>query len=437
MSGKITEVIPGSIAEEMGIEPGDILLSINGHAVNDLIDYNYYSDDDYLELEIQKPKKEVWVYELEKYPEEELGLVFEANVFDGIHSCHNHCVFCFIDQLQPNPRRSLLVKDDDYRMSFLEGNYITCTNLREEDYQRIGEMHLSPLYISIHTVEPILRQKMLGRTQPAEILLALQRLISMGCTLHGQIVLCPGMNDGAYLAQSIDALYALYPGLASLAIVPVGLTRFQKNSDLRLFTKAEAAAIIDDVEARQRRYVTECGSHFVYVADELYIKAGRPFPPVETYEDFCQIENGVGMASLFLHRFEQVKDSIPCHPPEGRIAIATAHNGVSVLKGAVEEINRVSGAEIELLEVKNTFYGESITASGLITGGCLLDAISPGTYDIILLPSNMLKFDEDIFLDDMTAEEVARRLKTELRIVELDPASLLAALFEDGEAWYE
>ena len=206
MGGKIAGIVPGSIAEEIGIEPGDTLVAINDNPVNDLIDYNYYEDGEYLELTIEKANGELWLCSVDKYEDEQIGLIFAANVFDRIRSCANHCLFCFIDQLQPNPRPSLLLKDDDYRMSFMEGNFITCTNLREEDYQRIAQMRLSPLYISVHTVDPLLRQQMMGRKKPAEILLTLQRLISMGCRLHTQIVLCPDINDGEHLEKTLDSL---------------------------------------------------------------------------------------------------------------------------------------------------------------------------------------------------------------------------------------
>ena len=284
------------MAEEIGLEPGDVLLSINGQPVRDLIDYNYHSEDEFLELEVKRRDGEIWNCEVEKYADEELGLMFEANVFDRVRTCRNHCIFCFVDQLQPHPRSSLKIKDDDYRMSFMEGSFITCTNLTEEDYRRIGELKLSPLYISVHTVDPVLRGRLLGRRKPTEILLTLQRLISMGVKIHAQIVLCPDINDGAALAQTIDSLYALHPGVQTLAVVPVGLTKYQKNPDLRLFTPEEAAALIDDIEARQRRYIKECGQAFVYAADELYVKAGRSFPPLELYGELPQIENGVGMA---------------------------------------------------------------------------------------------------------------------------------------------
>lgn len=430
MGGKIVDVLPDSAAWELGLSPGDELLAINGQPVRDLIDYNYYSGDEYLELEVRRADGEIWSCQVEKEADEDLGMVFAANVFDGVRVCKNHCLFCFVDQLQPKPRPSLKLKDDDYRMSFLEGSFITCTNLTEEDYRRIGQMRLSPLYISVHTVDPQLRGEMLGLRRPCEILLTLQRLISLGVTVHAQIVLCPGINDGAVLEQTIDSLYSLHPGVSTLAVVPVGLTRFQKNPALRLFTPEEAGALIDLIEARQRKYLRQTGEAFVYAADELYVKAGRSFPQAELYGDFVQIENGVGMASLFLEQWQSARSLVPSRPAAGRVAIATGHNGAYVLSPIIGEINLISGSQIRLIEVENSFYGKSITASGLLTGVDLLQALPKGEFTRLLLPVNMFKFDEDVFLDDMTATELSRELQTELRIVEPDPASLIAAIFD-------
>ena len=440
MGGKIAGIVPGSIAEEIGIEPGDTLVAINDNPINDLIDYNYYEDGEYLELTIEKANGELWLCAVDKYEDEQIGLIFTANVFDRIRSCANHYLFCFIDQLQPHPRPSLLLKDDDYRMSFMEGNFITCTNLREEDYQRIAKMKLSPLYISVHTVDPLLRQKMLGRKKPAEILLTLQRLISMGCRLHTQIVLCPGINDGEHLAKTLDSLANLAldtrrsletpeGGVLSIAVVPVGITKYQTNPQLRLFTPQEAGKLIDDIEARQELYRQKVGSRLVFAADELYVKAGRPFPPADNYEDFAQIENGVGMAALYLKRWQDLRASIPHIPAAAGTAVATGTNGAAVISSVIAEINRLSGSDIKLVRVPNTFYGETVTATGLITGTCILNAIAQKQYQRLLIPSNMLKFDEDIFLDDMTVGELESKLEIPIEIVGPQPADLIKALF--------
>ena len=434
MSGKIIQVLPDSIAEEIGIQPGDTLLSINGEPVADLIDYNFHCAEDALDLEVQRADGEIWMCEVEKDPDEDLGLVFAANVFDRIRPCQNHCLFCFIEQLPPNPRPSLLVKDDDYRMSFLEGNYITCTNLEDGDFQRIADLHLSPLYVSVHTVDPLLRQRMLGRKKPAEILLTLQRLIACGCQIHAQIVLCPGINDGEYLQKTIEALYALYPGVLSVAVVPVGITKFQKNTSLRLFTVQEALQTLDQIHRFQHRAMKERNTAFVYGADEFYIRAKKEFPPASLYGEFSQIEDGIGMAALFLQQWEQCRGDLPKRASGERVGIVAGVGGAVVLHDAVWEMRQVPGAKVELLTVPNTYFGETITVTGLLTGSCLLDAIPPGCFDRLILPDNMLKFDEDIFLDDQTVDQVAKKLGTPITIVDGHARSLLEAVFQrDGK----
>ena len=430
MGGKISAIIPGSIAEEIGVEAGDELLTINDELVLDLIDYNYHCSDEYLEMEVQKPGGDIWFCEVEKYADEELGMVFEANVFDHIRPCKNHCLFCFVDQLQPNPRPSLLLKDDDYRMSFLSGNYITCTNLTERDYQRIANMRLSPLYVSVHSVNPIIRQKLLGLQQPAEIMLTLQRLIAIGCRLHTQIVLCPDINDGEYLEQTIEALYSLRSGIISAAVVPVGITKYQNKPELRLYTKDEAGKLLDYLEAKQQRFFAESKNPFIFAADELYARAGRSFPKAELYGDFVQIENGIGMAAKYLQEWEQCRTSLPKKALKDRIAIVTGINGHAVLKGVISEIKERATGTLELVTVENSYYGSTVTATGLLTGTCLVNAICPGEYDIIIIPDNMLKFDEDMFLDNMTVEELQNKLQAKIKVCECHPFSLVKAIFQ-------
>lgn len=441
MGGKIAAVIEGSIAEEIGIEPGDILLAINDNEICDLIDYNYFADEEYLELTVEKTDGETWLCEVEKYPDEELGLVFESVVFDGVRHCANHCLFCFVDQLPPHSRPTLLIKDDDYRMSFLEGNFITCTNLREEDYQRIGELHLSPLYVSVHTVDPLLRQSLLGLKRPAEILLTLQRLIALGCRIHTQIVLCPGINDGDKLRESLDSLASLAlprggsraaspaGGLLSIAVVPVGLTCFQRHPELRRPSADEAAALLDEIEARQRQYLASLGSRLVFAADELYLRAGRPFPAAENYEDYPQLENGVGLAAQFLDRWQQIRGSVPQRPAPCSAAIISGISGAAVLRPVVEDIRQISNSDVTLLAVPNRFFGPSVTVSGLLTGTCLTGAVAPGSYRQLILPSTMLKHEQDIFLDNMTVSEVAAALQTKITVCDPDPAFLLQAMY--------
>ena len=436
MGGQISLVMAGSIAEELGIKPGDILQAINGDPVKDLIDFNFWEAGEELELTIEKPGGEIWIYQVEKDYDEPLGISFTASVFNGIRRCHNRCIFCFEEQLQPNPRPSLHAKDDDYRMSFLEGNFITCTNLKEEDYQRIGQLHLSPLYVSVHTVDPQLRQEMLGIKKSAAIVPVLQRLTDMGCLLHTQIVLCPGFNDGAKLQETMDVLSSLYPrdytcgGVISAAVVPVGLTKFQKNPAMRLFTPSEAGSVLDMIEDKQRQCRSMFGSSFVFPADELYVKAERPFPDAEVYEDFPQLENGIGMAALFRQEYQLCKDNIPAAPPKEKLAIITGVNGRAALAPCIRDLNLRCGGDIKLLAVKNSFYGPTVTATGLLTGSCLLNALTPGSYDRLLLPANMLKFDEDIFLDDLTLAEVSQKLQMPITVADCSPQAMIDAIFK-------
>ncbi|MBR6824477.1 MAG: DUF512 domain-containing protein [Firmicutes bacterium] len=427
--GLISGILPGSIAEELGIEVRDRLISINGQPLEDIIDYNFLSADELLQLELLAADGETYYCEVEKDEEEELGIMFSANVFDRIRSCANRCHFCFIDQLQPDPRPSMLLKDDDYRMSFLEGSFITGTNLIEKDFQRIERLHLSPLYFSVHVTDADLREQLMGTKRAREVMPTLQRLIDIGCELHTQLVICPGINDGEYLQKSLDDLSALYPGVISIAVVPVGLTKFNTKDDLRLFTPQEAAELIDAVEARQAEFRAKYGTSLVYIADELYIKAGRPFPPAAHYEGFPQIENGVGMAALFHQQWQSALHQLPESYDGGPIGLVTGINGAAVLRQLLPDLQKVQGLQLDILPLVSEFYGESVTASGLITGSDILRQVPRGKYERLLIPTNMLKFDEDIFLDDLTLEEVEAGLGQELEINLNNGAGLLRQLF--------
>ncbi len=429
MSGLISGIVPQSIAEELELQAGDLLLSINGMPVTDIIDYDFLTADEYLELEIKLVAGETVIFEVEKDFDEPLGLIFAADVFDGIKSCANHCLFCFIDQQQPAPRDSLLLKDDDYRMSFLEGNFITATNLRPQDYQRIQSMRLSPLYISVHATDPKLRKELLGFKKDAAILPILQKLIGYGCELHTQIVLCPDINDGAVLAKTIADLRALHPGVRSAAVVPVGLTRFQTNPRLRLFAQEEAASLLRYLEGVQQECLAQYGDPFVFPADELYVKAGLPFPDAALYGDFAQIENGIGMAALFLADWQKVGQTLPKSLPlSKKTAILTGVNGAAVLRPALEEWIAASSGMLELIVAENSFYGPTVTATGLLTGSCLCKAVAPGQYQRVLIPENMLKFDSQLFLDDMTVAQVAQALQAEVLVVPTTATALAERL---------
>ncbi|MCR4963684.1 MAG: DUF512 domain-containing protein [Firmicutes bacterium] len=430
MGGKISGIMPHSIAEELQLQPGDVLLQINGQTVKDIIDYDFLCAEEYLELTVQSADGETAIFEIEKDYDEPVGLIFASDVFDGIRTCANHCLFCFIDQLQPHPRPSLLLKDDDYRMSFLEGNFITATNLKEADFQRIQDLKLSPLYISVHSTDPKLRQELLGFKKDAAILPILRRLTGYGCRIHCQIVLCPDINDGPALEKTINDLIGLYPGVASTAVVPVGLTKYQTNPRLRLYSPAEAGKLLSQIETIQRRCLRELGEAFVYAADELYVKAGLPFPEAAGYGEFPQLENGVGMAALFRQQWRELSHLLPpTLPLEEKTAVVTGVNGAAVLEPLLQPLLTSPGnAGLHLHTVENSFYGPRTTATGLLSGSCLLQSIRPGQYRRLLLPSNMFKFDSELFLDDLTASQVAGRLGCRIDITEPNAAALIAAL---------
>jgi len=439
LAGLISGVTPGSIAEELGIEAGDKLLSINDCQLEDIIDYRFWSADEQLELKIKKNDGRMEIIDLEKDADEDLGIIFFANVFDGIRHCQNHCLFCFVDQLPPQPRQSLLLKDDDYRMSFLEGNYITGTNLREEDIERIERLRISPLYISVHSTDQELRRRLLGCRKAGQIMPLLTRLADAQIDIHTQIVLCPGINDSEELDRTIEDLASLYPQVRSCAIVPVGLTKYQKNKELRLLTSKEAKSLTRHIGRKQDHFRKIFGTSFVFLADEIYLNADLPFPDAGHYEDFCQMENGVGMASLFLEEWRQLTSDLPQKVKPRKLAIITGKSGEQVLKYIMDDLERVQGLQVKLIGVANVFFGESVTVSGLVTGDCLLEALGEkgnkaaeyADYHQLLIPSCMLKFDEDIFLDSMSLSRLEEMLGRKIIIVEANAQGLFDALFNE------
>lgn len=418
----IEEVLPGSIADEVGIETGDVLLLINGQKPKDLIDYRFICSDDQLEVEIQKKDGEVWVCEIEKDFDEDLGIRFSEDTFDGIRNCANRCIFCFIDQMPPGMRNSLYVKDDDYRLSFLHGNFVTLTNLTRSDLDRILQMRLSPLYISVHTTNPVLREEMLGNRKAGGILKQLTELSEAGIEMHTQIVLCPGVNDGSELDKTIQDLSMLWPSVKSVAIVPVGLTGYrEKLRTLRKFTGVEAAKLVDTIHEYQKKFLNEFGTPLVYLADEFYVMAGAEFPDAEYYGDFPQLENGVGLARLFYESFHREELKLPVQlPAEKSVAMVTGVSGETVLTPVVSRLNQIKNLQVELIAVKNTFFGGHVTVTGLLTGRDVIEALNnKEKFDEILLPSVMCKRDEPVFLDGLTPDQLEIELETPVRVVDI------------------
>ena len=411
----ISDVLPGSPAERAGLQRGDALLSINGEPVIDMIDYEHLTASDFLTLEIQKKNGEQEIIELEKDDYEPLGLSFATSLMDKMRTCKNHCVFCFIDQMPKGGRSSLHVKDDDWRMSFVMGNYVTLTNLDERELDRVIRRRVSPLYISLHASDPAVRRAMMKNPHAGDILPQLKRLAEAGLQFHLQIVLCPGLNDGDVLRRSIDDMLALYPSAQSLAIVPVGLTRFREGlAPLRTFTPEEARALITEMESKQREILSKLGTRFAFLADEWYTLAKMTLPAYDDYEEFPQIENGVGLLRLFEgEMLEALAERKPLRKPK-RFLMA---GGISAHDFFAESYQKLLpyGITIDTRAIKNRFFGESVTVGGLVTGGDLVEQLKGEDFGrALLIPRAMLKADEDLFLDGMSKTEAECALGTRI-----------------------
>jgi putative radical SAM enzyme (TIGR03279 family) len=399
--------------------------------VRDLIDYCFLEADEIVTLDFKKADGEEWVLELEKDYDQDLGLEFEGAGFGPTIRCTNHCIFCFVDQMPPGMRKTLYVKDDDYRLSFWSGNFITLTNLTEKEMQRIVSMRLSPLYISVHTTNPELRRRMLGNKKAGLIMKQLQELAAAGIEMHTQVVACPGINDGRELARTVEDLSGLWPEVRSLAVVPVGLTRFRQNCyPLRGYTRAGARELLRWLQARQEEFLTTLGNPFVFASDEFYLLSGEEIPPVERYAGFPQLENGVGLTRLFLEKWEKARARLFRKRVEKKITLVTGVLGEQLLNPVVAALNQVEGLQASLKVIRNRFFGESTTVAGLITGTDLLSQVRPPeTGDLLVLPAVSLKKDEPVFLDGISLPELGRRLKVPVAAV-AGPDQLVDVLLE-------
>ncbi len=407
----VSDVLPGSPAEQIGLQPGDTLLSINGEPVVDLIDYEGLTATEHLTLKVLKKSGERETIELEKDDYEPLGLSFATSLMSAMRTCRNHCVFCFIDQMPKGVRTSLHVKDDDWRMSFIMGNYVTLTNLDERELDRIIRRRVSPLYISLHASDPEVRRFLMRNPNAGNILDQLKRLAAAELTFHLQIVLCPGINDGDVLLRSIADMLALYPYAQSLAIVPVGLTQFREGAyPLRNYTAGEASTLIDTIEALQKEIWKKHCTRFVFLADEWYTMSGRTLPPYEEYEDFAQIENGVGLLRLFEG---EMLDALEDRAPLAERKRFLMAGGVSAEPFFRESYQKLIpyGVSIETRAIRNRYFGESVTVGGLVTGGDLIDQLKGADFGrALLIPRAMLKADEEVFLDGVTKTEAEEAL---------------------------
>ena len=395
----IIGVLPGSIAEQLAIQPGDLLVGVNGAPVTDHISYRFAMAEEEVTLEIMRGDA-CWEFEIEKDVDEDLGLIFGADVFDGLRRCRNKCVFCFEDQMPAGMRPALAARDDDYRLSFLHGNFITLTNLRAGDLARIRRDHLSPLFVSIHATDPAVRRRLLGNSRAPDIIRQLRRLGTDGIQVHAQIVLCPGWNDGAVLAQTLDELAALYPTVQSIGIVPVGLTAHRPaGPEVRAVTPTDAAAVLKCVAAQQRASRQAHGTRLVFAADEFYLLADHPFPSTAAYEGFPQRENGIGLARLFLD--ELAATTPPAIAPGGTITLATGTLAAPLMEQLALRL-RATGLNVEVAVVPNRFYGGGVSVAGLLTGRDLQAALADRKLGAaVFLPAATLNAD-GVFLDDLT-----------------------------------
>lgn len=434
MASKIVSVDAGSPAARAGLAAGETLLQIDGVAIRDVLDYKFYSYDAALTLQVMevdgKTLREVHVRKREGEP---LGLNFEHYLMDGMKQCSNKCVFCFIDQLPRGMRKTLYVKDDDARMSFLMGNYISMTNLSEADVDRILRMHISPVNISVQTTNPELRVKMLRNPRAGEALKIMNRFAEGGIQMNCQLVVCKGLNDGEELRRSLHDLKALYPAVNTISVVPFGMTRHRENLyPLEPTDKAAAEAILDIVEPFAEACLRELGTRLVWCGDELYLKAERPLPDTEYYEDFTQFENGIGMLPLFMEEFRL---ALPDY--EGRTArpftiatgAAAAPSMAVLLDEAAAKCDNLNG---KVMEIRNDFFGHRVSVAGLITGQDLIAQLKDHELgERVLISANMLRDGGDVFLDDYTPEQVSEAIGVPIVPVEIDGADLLAKIFED------
>ena len=428
----IISVEKGSIAEEIGIEPGDILISINDKEIKDVFDYRYMINDDYLEMVLVDSNGEEYIAEVEKDYDEDIGIVFESGLMDDARSCRNKCIFCFIDQLPKGMRETLYFKDDDTRLSFLQGNYVTLTNMKESDIDRIIYYHLSPINISVHTTNPELRKMMLHNNKAGNIMERMKKLAAAGIELHLQVVLCKNVNDGKELDRTIGDVVKLFPQAESMSIVPVGLTKYREGLyEQEPFTKEDAAKVIDQIEGWQKKNLEKYGSRIIYAADEFYLKAEREIPQPENYEDFPQFENGVGMLSLFKSEFYDMLPNIKEQTDRKRtLSVATGVAAYGLIKEVCDKISeKCENTTINVYCIKNNFFGEMITVAGLLTGHDIIDQLKDkelGEY--LVLPDTLLRNGETVLLDDIYLEDIEKALGVPIRIALNSAASLVGKL---------
>ena len=427
---EIIAVDAGSLAEELGLTAGDSIININQKNFTDLISFQWEWAAEEVFLEIKKRNGTNEVFEIEKDYDEPLGVHFKEAIFDKIRSCANKCIFCFVEQMPPRMRSSLYIKDDDYRLSFIQGNYITMSNLNKDDLFRIKREHLSPLYVSVHTTDPELRRKMMKNPRAGEVMQIMEELSCEGIEFHTQVVACPGVNDGKYLEKTYQDLSKL-EGILSLAVVPVGLTVYRHNlPKIRLYEKEEAYRLVEWVEKIQKIELAKRGSRFIWASDEFYFLADSTIPLAEIYEDFSQLENGVGMVRYFWDQWQDVQLPFSIEPAR-EIIFVTGKLGEKVLKPVIGKLNSIQGLKVRSLALVNTFFGSSVTVAGLLTGSCLLQGLKDlKKGSIVFIPEYMVQSGNGKFLDDLTPNDVAQTLGIQVVVVPVDAEKVLAKIME-------
>ncbi len=427
----IKSIEPGSIAEELELEPGDVLVAVNGQPVGDVFDYHYLINEEYLEILIRKPGGEEWELEIEKEYEDDLGIEFENGMMDDYRSCSNKCIFCFIDQLPKGMRDTLYFKDDDSRLSFLQGNYVTLTNMSEEDIQRIITYRMEPINISFQAMHPKLRCEMLHNRFAGDALKKVDRFYEAGIIMNGQIVLCKGVNDGKELEYSIEQLVKYLPYLKSVSVVPVGLTRYRDGLyPLTPFTKEDAREVLSLIHSWQERLYKEYGNHFIHAGDEWYLLAEEEIPSEESYDGYQQLENGVGMIRLLRDEVREELAALPGDDRDRHVTIATGELAAPILADLGEEVKeKFPKLCLQVKAVKNEFFGGKITVAGLLTGQDLKQQLAGlNLGEELLLTEHMMKSGERVFLDDMTVEELEDALQVPITIVKSDGKSFVDAV---------
>ena len=433
---KICGIEPGSIAEEAGIKPGDAILEINGKKINDILGYMYYSREEEITLKIEKTNGEIEIIEIENPDYEDLGMEFEYPLLSEPKHCRNKCVFCFIDQLPKGMRETLYFKDDDSRLSLLHGNYVTLTNLNDEEIKEIAGLHISPINISVHSTDKTCRELLFGHKKSGDIMARMKFFAESGITMNAQIVLCKGINDGENLKKTLEDLCSLYPAVYSVSVVPVGLSRYREGLyPLEPFNKEDAKEVIDTISKIQKKMYKAHGSRVIYIADEFYLKAEMEIPDAKAYEDFPQIENGGGLIAYLKDEFYDALKDLNIKEKNREVSVVTGVAAYPFICSLCSELEKkVKGLKVNVYKIINNFFGENITVTGLLCGCDLKDQLKGKPLgEELIVSKSMLRAGEDILLDDVTVDELEKFLNVKIKSVYNDGYEFIDAILgEEG-----